>query len=284
MTTATLTTPAPPPAKAPVQVPTFDHLSWSGITTYRQCPRKFAFRYVEQAPAEFTPASLTFGSAFHHTFQHLHQARLTGLPIPSEGDLMDAFDAGWHAETEKGPPVKFGKEETLESLHELAERMVGAYRRHVLEGPHGGHVLAIEEAERFRLLPDVPPIEMRLDLLEIQGEDLIVSDLKTSRSAWNDDKVRENLPQLVLYAHGLLPLIRDLGVKRVVPKFIIVTKAKAPKVQVLEPKATKYDAQKLKHTVADTWAAVQAGIFMQHEGWQCAQCPYKTRCQGGHAG
>jgi hypothetical protein len=104
--------------------------------------------------------------------------------------------------------------------------------------------------------------------------------LKTARSAWNDEKVRENLGQLVLYAFGMMPLVHDLEVKRVVPRFVIVTKAKNPKVQVLEPKATKDDAQKLRHHVADVWAAIQAGVFVKHEGWQCAQCPYRGRCLG----
>jgi len=55
-----------------------DHLSWSGIQTYSQCPRKFHYRYIVQAPAEFTPASLAFGGAFHRAAERLHQARIEG--------------------------------------------------------------------------------------------------------------------------------------------------------------------------------------------------------------
>ena len=52
-----------------------DHLSWSGIPTYSQCPRKYHYRYIVQAPVEFTPASLAFGGAFHRAAERLHQAR-----------------------------------------------------------------------------------------------------------------------------------------------------------------------------------------------------------------
>jgi RecB family exonuclease len=281
VTTSTLTTPAPPVTKpAPVQLPAFDHLSWSGIETYRQCPAKFRFRYIEQAPAEFTPSSLAFGSAFHRVFEHVQQARMEGLPVPSEGDLMDAFDLGWQETTKDNPPVKFNKAEDLNSLHDLATRMIASYRRFALDEPPGGCIVAIEESERFRILPDVPPIEMRLDLAEIRGDDLIVADLKTSKSVWNEQKARDNLPQLVLYAVGLMPLVRDLGVTRVIPRFIVVSKAKKPKVQIVQPKATQDDVQKLRHRVADVWAAVQAGVFVKHEGWQCSQCPYRDRCLG----
>ena len=271
------------PAQAPPSID-LDHLSWSGIECYRQCPKKFAFRYVEQAAPEFTPSSLAYGTAFHHVFGHVQQARMEGLPVPSEGDLLDAFDMGWQEATADGVPVQFNKSEDMDSIHDLATRMIAAYRCFALDELAGGTIVAIEEAERFRILPDVPPIEMRLDLAEVRDNCLIVSDMKTARNRWNEQKIRDNLPQLVLYAVGLAPLIRDLGVRRVVPKFIVVTKGKKPKVQVLEPKATKDDVQKLKHRIADTWAAVRAGIFMQHEGWQCPMCPYKTRCQEGHAG
>mgnify|MGYP000019066450 CR=1 FL=1 len=121
---------------------------------------------------------------------------------------------------------------------------------------------------------------MRLDLLELDGSDLIVTDLKTSRSKWNDEKVRESLGQLVLYANGLVPLLKELGAKRIVPRFLVVTKAKKPVVQVLEPHATQEDVVRLKEQVADTWSAIKAGVFVPRESWMCAQCPYKKRCLG----
>ena len=38
------------------------------------------------------------------------------------------------------------------------------------------------------MLANVPPIKMRLDLLELAGADLIVTDVKTSRSRWNGSR------------------------------------------------------------------------------------------------
>ncbi|HEY3319184.1 MAG TPA: PD-(D/E)XK nuclease family protein [Planctomycetota bacterium] len=260
-----------------------DHLSWSGVQCYSQCPKKFFFRYIAQAPVEFVPASLAFGGAFHRAAEHLQQARMEGAPLPAVEALLGSYDQAWKEDASKAPEVLYAKGEDAASLRELASRMLTAYRQHVVANAAqaaGVQIIAIEHAHRFTLLPGVPPIEMRLDLLELNGADLIVTDVKTSRSRWNEMKAQEHLPQLVLYSVGLVPLLRELGAKRIVPQFTVVTKAKSPAVQVLEPKASQADVDRLKRMVGETWDAVQKEVFVQREGWQCAQCPFKARCLG----
>jgi hypothetical protein len=260
-----------------------DHLSWSGIQCYSQCPRKYSYRYIEQAPVEFTPASLSFGGAFQRAAECLHQARIEAAPMPDVDALLRSYDEAWHEDVAKAPEIQHAKGEDATSLRELAQRMLVAYRQHVLDTAGqsaGAQIIAIEHAHRFNLLPDVPPIEMRLDLLELNGKDLIVTDVKTSRSRWNDVKAREHLPQLVLYSYGLMPLLRELGASRIIPRFLVITKAKQPTIQVLEPKASREDVDRLKRMVTETWDAITKEVFIQHEGWGCAQCPYRKRCLG----
>lgn len=260
-----------------------DHLSWSGIKTYSTCPRKFFYRYIEKAPEEFVPAALAFGSAFHSALDHVHQSLIEGAPLPPVETLLEKYGESWKSETARAPEVLFSKTEDEKSLSELAQRMLAAYLDYIGAtgvGDNGARIIAIEHSHRFHLLADVPPIEMRLDLLELAGTDLIVSDVKTARSRWNDQKVAESMPQLVLYATAMASLVKELGAKRIVPRFLVVTKAKAPVVQVLEPMASQADVERLKNQVFDTWAAIQAGVFVPRESWQCAQCPYKRRCLG----
>ena len=160
--------------------------------------------------------------------------------------------------------------------------MLAAYREHVVMANADAptQIIAIEHSHQFRLLADVPPIEMRLDLLELRGGDLIVTDVKTSRSRWNDAKVAESLPQLILYSHGLISMLKELGATRIVPRFVAVTKGKTAIVQVLEPQASQADADKLKRTVRETWDAIQKEVFVPREGWHCTQCPYRRQCLG----
>ena len=270
-----------PPPKA---VPRLDHLSFSSIKTYQACPRKFAFKYVEKRPEEFTPSYFVFGGAFHKAVEHVHDAMIVGSAMPDLCELLDTYDRAWSGLVAEKPMVKFSKDEDAQSLRVLAARMLSAFREHTLASSGADiQIIAIEESVRFRLLAEAPPIEMRVDLLELSGTDLIVSDWKTSRSRWNDAKIADGLPQLILYAHGLLPLLRELGATRIVPRFVAVTKAKKPVVQVLQPVATQDDAARLKQTISETWTAIQTGVFARRESWACSQCPFQKRCrsQGG---
>ena len=86
--------------------------------------------------------------------------------------------------------------------------------------------------------------------------------------------------KLVMYAHGLMPLLREVGATRIVPRFVVITKAKKSVVQVFQPTATRDDAARLKLTVGETWSAIQSGVFPRRESWACTQCPYRRRCLG----
>jgi putative RecB family exonuclease len=272
------------PASLPAAAPALDHISWSGVTTYCACPRKFYYRYIERAPEEFVPAAMAFGGAFHRAVELVHEARLQCAPIPETDALLASYDRAWLEATTDAPEVMRAKDEDALALRETAQRMLSVYREHVVaahEQSKGVEIIGIEHSERFRLLAYVPPIEMRLDLLELTADgDLIVTDVKTSRSRWNETKLQEALPQLVLYANGLMPLLRAVGAKRIVPRFVVVSKAKTPEVQTLQPQASQADVERLKRQVTEVWEGIQKEVFTQRTGWQCAQCPYKRRCLG----
>jgi hypothetical protein len=273
-----VSTPSPP------EIMKIDHLSYSSLTTYAMCPRKYYYRYLVDAPHEFIAAVLAFGGAFHRVVEMIHRARIEGRPIPDHGALLNCYQDEWSLATALGIPVVYAKTEDELSLRDMASRMISAYREHLLaaDALHPpAQIVAIEHAERFRLLPDVPPIEMRVDLLEIDRDgQVIVTDVKTSRSCWTDIKLREALPQLILYARGLMPIVRALGATKIVPRFTVVTKSKAACIQELSPSATQDDLDRLKQQVQDVWHSIQNQVFVQRTGWQCAQCPYKKRCLG----
>ncbi len=85
---------------------------------------------------------------------------------------------------------------------------------------------------------------------------------------------------LVLYSVGLLPLLRDLGATRIVPRFLVITKAKTPAIQILQPQATQQDVERIKRVVSETWEAIQKEVFVPRESWGCQQCPYSKPCHG----
>ena len=278
--TAAVAAQAPPCPDAAI---TLDHLSWSGIQMYKQCSRKFYFHYIEKAPKEFVPSALAFGGAFHLAIEVIQEARIEGAAIPPLDRLISRYEAGWKENVAGAPEVMFGKTDDEGTLRELATRMLAAYREFVVQNAPASdpaRIIAIEHQDRFNLLADVPPFEARMDLVEVSGPDLIVTDFKTSKSRWNETTIREHVPQLTLYSHAVLNMVRELGVKRIVPRFVVITKAKKPVVQVIEPKLCQDDATRLKQQVAEVWTAIQKKMFLPHEGWQCSQCPFRRRCLG----
>ncbi len=256
------------------------HLSWSSIQTYAQCPRKYEYRYVANAPEERTAASLAFGGAVHQALEAIHQHRMEGRSVPNHADLVSLYRAAWSEAVREKPEIIFGKGEDADTLLDLAGRILAAYLIYLDGESRSPKTIAIEHEAQFRLLPDAPPIKARVDLVEIVGDTLVVSDWKTSRSRWNDAKAAEGLGQLIVYGYALLPMLKALGVSRVVPRFVVLTKGKTVNVQVLEPKASQSDATRLKEAVSETWTAVKAGVFPRRESWACAACPYRTACLG----
>lgn len=255
------------------------HLSWSKLQCYRQCPRQFAYRYIQEAPAERKSAALVFGSAFHRAVESIHEARLEGAPYPTSEALIAVFNAEWQQQAGTGLPLEFPKTENLETQRETASRMLEAYLRFVVSGRANGEVLAIEGEGVFDLSENLPPFVTRLDLLERFGDELHITDLKTAKTFYDDQKIREVQLQLVAYAHSTMNVVRSLGIRKVVPKIELVTKTKTPRVQVIAPPTSQEDVARLKATVCEVWSAIEKGVFVRHESWQCKGCPFKDRCR-----
>jgi len=126
------------------------YLSHSQLSTFRGCPRKFAFIYVEKAKPEFQASSLLFGSAMHAVFEHHFRAILEGtidaaLSKPPEtsaeesggGGLLQVFLNSWKSEQElRGDvPIKYCKDEDFATITEMAQRMIAAFLASPLAQP-----------------------------------------------------------------------------------------------------------------------------------------------------
>ena len=261
---------------------TLDHLSWSSISLYRECPRRFYYHYIEKVPPEFVAATLALGAGFHSAAEAIFQAQLEAEDVPTLEVLLTIFDKHFYEETKKAPEIRYSKGNDETTIYALAEKMLNAYREYVVaNAEQHSLIIAIEQAYRFELIEGLPPFEMRLDLLELhRNGELVITDIKTSKCRYNEKDIQEALPQIVLYAHAVMPILRELAAEKIVPRLAIITKAKTPVVQILEPKATQADVEMLKSQVAETWDAIQAGNFDKHESWQCAHCEYRRHCLG----
>ncbi len=254
------------------------YLSYSQIALFRACPRKFAFQYVEHAPKDFLPVTLLFGGSVHAALERYFQSRLEGMEVRQE-QLLAVYHQAWKRQMiDAGDvPVRWGKTESTETIHALANRMFTLFASSPLSQPKGT-ILGIEEELRVVLDPDLPDVLTKVDLVTQTAGALHVIDWKTSRGRWNQQKAQESSDQLVLYGVTVSRMSRSLNLP-VKLHFGIITKAKTPVVQVLPVPIDTRRVIVLKESVRGVWQAIQSGNFYPSPSSQnCTTCPFRSRC------
>jgi putative RecB family exonuclease len=204
--------------------------------------------------------------------QHF-QSILSGDPKPDLDSLLFAYRSAWLPhEPEK---VTFGSSDTRESLDALAAKMLTAF----LASPAAtvrGRVLGVEEEIRGTLAPGMPDLYGRVDLLTEDDDQLVISDVKTSRSRWGADQAEESAEQLLLYSRLASELAPE---KKIVTRFLVLTKTKEP---AIEEHVAEVKPERVARTLAGAervWKAIQTGVFYPApSAMACAGCPFREAC------
>jgi len=97
-----------------------DYISWSALSTFRTCPLKYKFRYVDGLPEESVSSALVFGTGIHTAVEQHFQAILSGDPKPNLDALLFAYRSAWLPHDPEA--IQFGTTETRASLDALAPR------------------------------------------------------------------------------------------------------------------------------------------------------------------
>ncbi len=178
------------PDAAPDGAPQPGHVSYSSLSTYDACPRRYAYAYVERVPSpEPRPAFFTFGSAAHaafETFTRERRKRTERGEAPPTREELGAFFAA--ASPPAGDPRRV--DAMLDTFYagELASASTVAGEEVefslTLESDEGGVPVAVHGwIDRIDRLP---------------GGGIEVIDYKTGRAGRQQD-VDESL-QLSIYA------------------------------------------------------------------------------------
>ena len=251
-----------------------DYLSYSSISTYQSCPLRWFFRYVVGLPERTVSSSLVFGSAVHRAVEHHFNELLSGNEPPTLDALLGEYDRHWH-ETDENV-VKYGKDDSRESLALLAQRMLAAFQASPLAMPEG-HIIGVEEQLRGPVIDGCPDLLGRIDLLVETSRELIVTDLKTARSRWSRTQIDNQAGQLLLYAELVRPLAPR---KKLRLRFAVVSKSKAPSVELHEVDADPKKIDRAKLIVARVWKAIEAGSFYPNPSpMQCPSCAFRQPCR-----
>ena len=251
-----------------------DYISWSAISTFRSCPMKYKFRYIDALPEESVSSALVFGTGIHTAVEQHFQAALSGEEKPDVDRLMFAYRSAWLPHDPDA--IQFGSTETRASLDVLAARMLTAF----LNSPPAsvqGTVLGVEEEIRGMLVEGVPDLYGRVDLLTEDSDSLVITDIKTSRGKWSQEQVEDSGEQLLLYSHLASEIAPG---KTIATRFLVLTKTKEP---VIEEHVREVKPAAVKRALAGVervWRAISAGNFYPAPSTvTCWSCGYRTACR-----
>ncbi|MBA4020716.1 MAG: hypothetical protein C0483_26460 [Pirellula sp.] len=261
--------PSPRPAKPPR-----NYLSYSSITTYQGCPLRYYFRYVAGLPEKTVSSSLVFGSAVHRAVEHHFNELMAGNEPPTLDALVGEYDRHWQEADPQA--VQFGKGDDIESLSQLASKMFGAFQTSPLAMP-AGRIIGVEEELRGNVVAGCPDLLGRIDLIIETADELVVTDLKTSRSRWSREQADDSAGQLLLYHE----LVRSfVPRKRVRLQFAVLTKTKEPAVDLHEVPADRRAVDRTKRIVEKVWKAIDNQVFYPSPSpMQCPGCSFRKQCR-----
>jgi putative RecB family exonuclease len=251
-------------------------ISFTQLDTYLRCPLRYRFVYVDRLEPDFVPASRAFGSGIHAAAAFFFRALGEGQR-PSVEELQGRFDAFWRLEGEK--PLRFGEQETAESLRDLGMRMLEVLWR---DYDPDTDVLAVEEPFRVPLL-DLDTGELlerdlvgSWDVLESDGRQLVIVDLKTAARKYTDVQVETSL-QLSIYSYAA-GFSRFSDYEDVRLRFDVLTKTKRPELCQYWTTRDRAANLRLFRLASEVLRGIETGVFHPIVGWQCKECPFRSRC------
>ena len=139
-----------------------------------------------------------------------------------------------------------------------------------------GTVVGIEEELRGELIPGVPDLLARIDLITTTDDALVITDFKTARSRWSQDQADNSADQLLLYSELARRMMPDRDVRL---RFLVLTKTKTPAVESFNVEASRRRSHRTTKAVEHTWRASEAGHFYPTPSpMNCPSCPFRSAC------
>jgi hypothetical protein len=199
---------------------------------------------------------------------------LAGSPEPDLDLLLAAYHEEWQ-QRDLGR-IAFGKKDNIESLSQLAERILARFVETDFARPEG-RVLGVEEELRDRVIDGCPDLLARLDLVVETDEAVVITDFKTSRSRWNQQQAEQAGEQLLLYSE----LVRDLVPEKPVHlEFVVITKTKTPSIEWCPFPNDPQQVDRVKKMVERVWSGIDSGLFYPSPSpLACGGCPFQEPCR-----
>jgi hypothetical protein len=245
---------------------TIEHLSYSSISLYLDCPEAWRRKYLEGEPTYKTSA-LAFGTAIHGTIEQMIKSAHYNWRDIWDKEFGKAFaaDVSWDAK------------ETPEQYYRNGERMLSHETiQTAIQSIHPASIEDIEKKVELRV-PGVPiPIIGYIDVILDDGTP---ADFKTSARQWTQDQASGSL-QTLFYIAALNQAGFDVNWRF---RHFIFVKTKTPQVQIIEHSHTPGELFFLFETIKRVWEGINKEFFpLNPTSWRCKPgiCDFYANCRG----
>jgi DNA helicase-2/ATP-dependent DNA helicase PcrA len=247
-------------------IDTTKRVSYSQLTTYEDCPKKYKYSYVLKVPSK-PHASLSFGTTIHNTLKDFYsllkdsKEGLEGIvEQPDLKKLLDLYDMHWisqgydskaHEEKRKQSGEKM-LEQFFKDLYSTKQK---PYRLEESFSVHVGDSVFVGKIDR-------------IDMVDEKKKTVEIVDYKTGKVK-NEANIKKDL-QLPLYA---LFAEEKLGLNVVAAKYIFVEHGEVVEVDVSEDRK-----KEAREKIVDIIDSIKEKNFAATPGYLCRYCDYNTVC------
>ncbi|MCC6574983.1 MAG: PD-(D/E)XK nuclease family protein [Planctomycetes bacterium] len=248
--------------------------SYSRLSTWLRCPKKFKFRYVDAVDEERSSAAMLLGQAIHESCEAFFRSLPGGNPISLDemlGVCSRALTDSAALAEEQGRAVDWG-EGSLKDLLAKAETMLAVFHQQV---DRSIHVIGTEVDFEAALAAGVI-VQGVIDLILHDGNGHFrVVDLKTAASSFTEDRILHDL-QPTVYIYAAETFLRAPGA--VDFEYWVLTKTKTPALRIVPAVRDARDRAELVQTITEVEEACVRGVFPRIRGHNCLGCEYADRC------
>lgn len=258
-------------------------ISYSGISAYQQCPRKYLYIYIDKKPTKPAPA-LFFGSVIHDCLEYLHRPDDEQAGPRTLAHLFDRLDQVW------SPPEEFGESLLAENgyskdraellLTEYFEKNVG------LEEGRSNEPARAEVVEKYFKVkvdkdnPDSDIVSGLIDRIDKVPGGFEVIDYKTNKKEPPSYHYERDL-QLPIYKWAAEEALDMSPVKKVSFFYVV------PEINKKVTPHVHYDIEATKNTVRRVIAEIKSEMEKRELGQPafeprtnnlCNWCDFKDTC------
>ncbi len=255
-----------------------EHLSYSSIATYLQCPLKWKFHYVDKLPEEFITSDLVFGQAIHESVAAFLNASLSGDSLTPDEMLMVYLNA-WRQSN--GVEIRCTNGDSEEKLLKKAQELLTLWH----DSQDGmTEVLGVEEEFSVNIAEladypslDLPPLIGYVDhIIKQPGGSIALIDLKTAARKPSQYQADQSL-QLTAYSLGA----RELGFDpdELTLRLDYLLKGAHPDLVSLGTSRSEDDRRRFLKMFTRVWKGISNFVFFPKTDWYCrSSCGYQTQC------